>query len=52
MPVGRHRAEHQEDRPAAEQNGPHTPLLLLQALVSAYNGQLRRYQQLATANSD
>jgi transposase len=32
--------------------GPQAPLLLLQALVSAYNGQLRRYQQLATANSD
>jgi transposase len=30
--------------------GPQTPLLLLQALVSAYSGQLRRYQQLATAN--
>jgi hypothetical protein len=32
--------------------GPHTSFLLLQALVSAYSGQLRRYQQLATANSD
>jgi transposase len=32
--------------------GPNTPLLLLQALVSAYHGQLRRHQQLATENSD
>jgi hypothetical protein len=31
--------------------GPQTPLLLLPALVSAYSGQLRRYQQIATVNS-
>ena len=30
----------------------HTPLLLLQELLSEYNDQLRRYQKLATANCD